>query len=77
MDASWKTYVENLCSDAWALGPFSTKKVIEGIEVLIATDQLSDFSLVGVLSSVGVQDSYAGAAAPSIRHTIRGGAVPS
>jgi hypothetical protein len=71
MNASWKNYVAGLCGDAWQLGPHRTRRVIEGIEVLIATDQLSDFSLAGVLSSVGVSEDFAGAAAAGIRATIR------
>jgi len=52
MDRSWKIYVADLCSDAWGLSSRRIQKVIEGIEVLIATDQLSDFALAGILSSV-------------------------
>jgi len=74
MDRSWKIYVADLCSDAWGLSSRRIQKVIEGIEVLIATDQLSDFALAGILSSVGMSQSLAAAAAPSIRATIGGGA---
>jgi hypothetical protein len=44
--------------------------VIEEIEVLIATDQLSELSVAGVLSRVGMMDPIVGAAARSIRATI-------
>lgn len=72
MKTAWKTYVADLCYDAWELSPHRTQKLIEDIEVLITTDQLSDFALAGVLSSVGMSQSFAGAAAESIRATIRG-----
>ena len=71
MNTAWKNYVADLCYNGWDLNPFRTQKVIEAIEVLIATDQLSDFALAGVLSSVGMSDAFAGEAAESIRRTIR------
>lgn len=73
MDRSWKIYVADLCSEAWGLSSRRIQRVIEGIEVLIVTDQLSDFSLAGLLSSVGMSPSRASAAAPSIRAAIGGG----
>lgn len=70
MNAAWKTYVADLCGDTWNLNPRRIRTVIEGIEVLIATDQLSDFALVGILSGVGMREPTAGKAARSIRATI-------
>jgi len=70
LNRSWQTYVAHLCSDAWGLNGVRSQKVIEELEVLIATDQLSDMSVAGVLSSVGMRDPGLGAAARSIRATI-------
>lgn len=70
MNSSWQTCVADLCRNTWNLGPRRAQRVIEGIEVLIATDQLSDFALAGVLSGVGMKDPVAGAAARAIRDTI-------
>jgi hypothetical protein len=75
VNRSWQTYVANLCSDAWGLSALRSKKVVEEIEVLIATDQLSDASVAGVLARVGVVDTVVGAAARSIRITIGDGAT--
>ncbi len=76
MDVSWKIYVADLCADSWNLSSHRIQRVIEGIEVLIATDQLSDFSVAGLLTGVGMSASLAGAAAPSIRATIARGGRP-
>jgi hypothetical protein len=70
MSTSWKTSVAGLCSDAWDLSPIRTQRVIDELEVLIATDQLSDLAVAGVLLAVGMRDPNAGAAARSIRATI-------
>lgn len=77
MDRSWKIYVADLCADSWDLSSRRIQRVIEGIEVLIATDQLSDFAVAGLLSGVGMSTSLAAAAAPSIRATIGRGARPT
>jgi hypothetical protein len=70
LNRSWQSYVASLCSDAWGLGPHRSETIIEEIEVLIATDQLSDVAVAGVLSRVGMVDPVVGAAARSIRATI-------
>ena len=70
MRRSWQTYVATLCNDAWDLSALRTQKVIEEIEVLIATDQLSELSVAGVLAGIGMRDPVVGAAARSIRATI-------
>jgi hypothetical protein len=70
VNRSWQTYVANLCHDAWGLSALRSTKVIEEIEVLITTDQLSDLSVASVLSSVGMADPILGEAARSIRATI-------
>jgi len=70
MNPSWKSRVQRLCYDDWDLGPLRTRRVVEEIEFLIATDQLSELALAGVLSTVGMSDPSAGAAARSIRETL-------
>jgi hypothetical protein len=70
MRRSWQTYVASLCNDAWDLSALRTQKLIEEIEVLIATDQLSELSVAGALSRIGMSDPIVGAAARSIRATI-------
>ncbi len=71
MNRSWKLYVTNLCCDAWNLSPRRIQRVIEGLEFLIASDQLSDMSVAGVLSEMGMSDPAVTEAAHSIRTTIR------
>jgi hypothetical protein len=70
MKTSWKTSVADLCSRELRLGPIRTLRVIEQIEVLIATDQVTELAVTGVLVDVGMKDPNAGAAARSIRSTI-------
>lgn len=70
MNRSWQSYVASLCSDAWGMTTAGSDEVIEEIEVLIATDQLSDLAVAGVLSGVGLADAMVGEAARSIRATI-------
>lgn len=77
MNRSWKPYVASMCNDAWSLDAASALRVIKGLEVLIATDQISDFAVAGVLSGVGVSESYASEAAPSIRATINKSLTPA
>ena len=60
-----------MCSDAWQLGPFVTEKVIEGLEFLVASDTVSDFTVAEVLCHVGVDGAEAEMAAPGIRATIK------
>lgn len=70
MSRSWQIDVAKLCSGTWDLGPHRTRKVIEELQVLISTDQLSDMAVVGVLTTVGLGDATASAAARSIRGAI-------
>jgi len=74
MDRSWKVYVANLCGDAWDLSPHRIQRVIEGLDVLIATDQLSDMTVAEVLTGIGMRDPSVGPAAQCIRETIRSSA---
>jgi hypothetical protein len=74
MDRSWKVYVANLCGDAWNLNPHRTQRVIEGIDFLVASDQLTDMTVAEVLASIGMRDPGVSEAARSIRQTIRGSA---
>ena len=67
----WRGYVRTMCSDGWAFGPQVTQKVIDGLEFLVASDQVSDFTVAEVLLGVGVQSSEADMAAPGIRKTIK------
>ena len=70
MRTSWKSSVADLCSVELHLSPVRTLHVIEQIEVLIATDQLTELAVTGVLVGVGMRDPNACAAARSIRATI-------
>ena len=67
----WRDYVRSMCNDGWAFGPQVTKKVIEGLEFLVASDQVSDFTVSEVLLGVGVRSNEADMAAPGIRKTIK------
>jgi len=67
----WRGQVRTLCNDGWKLGPFTTKKVIEGLEFLVASDQVTDFKVAEVLCGVGVQSSEADRVAPGISKTIK------
>ena len=69
----WEPYVATMCSDAWELGPLVTRKVIEGLEFLVAADQVSDFTVAEILLGVGVDGAEADMAAPGIRATIKRG----
>jgi hypothetical protein len=70
MSRSWQSYVEGLCSDAWNMSPRRIRRVIEGIDVLITTEQLSDVAVADVLSGAGVPQPVLSDAARSIRVTI-------
>lgn len=70
MNRSWQSYVTSLCGDAWGISARRSERIVEEIETLIATDQLSDVSVASVLSSVGMADPVLGEAARSIRATI-------
>lgn len=67
----WRGYVATMCTDAWEFGPQMTQKVIEGLEFLVASDQVSDFTVADVLCRVGVEGAEADMAAPGIRATIK------
>jgi hypothetical protein len=67
----WKGYVETMCVDAWEFGPQMTRKVIEGLEFLVVSDQVSDFTVADVLCRLGVSIPEADMAAPGIRATIK------
>jgi len=67
----WRGYVRTMCHDGWMFGPQVTQKVIEGLEFLVASDQVSDFTVAEVLLGVGVKNSEADMAAPGIRETIK------
>lgn len=67
----WRGFVRTMCHDGWAFGPQDTQKVIDGLEFLVASDQVSDFTVADVLLSVGVRDAEADMAAPRIRRTIK------
>jgi len=71
MSRSWKGYVSKLCNDRWQLSPHRTQRVVDDIEFLIATDQLSEVTVTGVLTTVGMRDPWASNAAKSIQATIR------
>jgi hypothetical protein len=73
----WKRHVTMMCGDAWELGPLVTEKVIQGLEFLVAADQVSDFTVADVLCRVGVGDADADMAAPGIRATIQGSGAPN
>jgi len=67
----WRGYVATMCVDAWEFGPQMTEKVIESLEFLVASDQVSDFTVADVLCRVGVNGPEADMAAPGIRATIK------
>ena len=69
--SEWERHVVTMCSDAWQLGPHVTRKVIEGLEFLVASDSVSDFTVAEVLCAVGVDGPEAEMAAPGIRSTIK------
>jgi len=69
--SQWERHVVTMCSDAWQLGPHVTRKVVEGLEFLVASDSVSDFTVAEVLSGVGVNGAEAEMAAPGIRATIK------
>lgn len=70
MTRSWEVDVAKLCTGAWDLSPHRTRKVIEELQVLISTDQLSDMAVAGVLSTCGMGEPTASTAARSIRIVI-------
>jgi hypothetical protein len=70
MNRAWRMSVARLCRDAWKLNPHRIRRVVDEIEVLIATDQLSEFSVAGVLDTVGLRGPAASEAARSIRAAI-------
>ena len=67
----WERRVRTMCSGAWQLGPYTTEKIIEGLEFLVAADQVSDFTVAEVLCRAGVDGAEADLAAPRIRATIK------
>jgi hypothetical protein len=67
----WRGYVRTMCHDGWAFGPQVTQRVIEGIEFLVASDQVSDFAVAEVLLGHGVKSTEADQAAPRIHKTIK------
>ena len=67
----WERYVATMCSDAWELGPQVTRKVIDGLAFLVASDQVNDLTVAEVLVRVGVNGAEADMAAPGIRATIK------
>ncbi|MDH3206362.1 MAG: hypothetical protein OEO79_07110 [Gemmatimonadota bacterium] len=69
--SEWERHVVTMCSDAWQLGPYVTKKVVEGLEFLVVSDSVSDFTVAEVLCGVGVDGAEAEMAAPGIRATIK------
>ena len=70
-DASWRGYVSRLGRSAWHLDAATAERLVENIELLLDTDELSDATLRDVLLGVGVGEREADSAAAWIRGVIR------
>jgi hypothetical protein len=67
----WRRYVATLCGDAWELTPDATAQIMEGIERLIASEQVTDSAVARVLREAGVRSTALDLTALSIRVVVR------
>jgi hypothetical protein len=69
-DTSWQSYVQRLCTDAWALDDPLTAQLVTDLEAVVASGDFTDHDIVRVLCGAGVTQSAADMIAPSIRVAI-------